>query len=283
MIVVNLSGGIGNQLFQYAFAMLLEEQFGQKVIFSDCSYSYDLIRRSELEILYPKYPRYNNQWLFTCHRSIKYRLTKLIFILNPFTNLFTDANFDINDISQRKLNHRQLNYFTGHWQTDKIVLRLTKAKEYFIPKTEKPKLIRKYESDILNTNSVSVHIRRGDYFLPDNIKRYGVCTAKYYNNAIEYLELKVDNPVLYIFTDDILWVKSNLKFSYKTIFVENININNYWYIYLMSKCNHNIISNSSFSWWGAYLNENSKKLVIAPKKWMLNSDHSIALNTWIKV
>ena len=133
---------------------------------------------------------------------------------------------------------------------------------------------------IKKTNSVSLHVRRGDYL---NLKNIGVLDVDYYTKAVEYIRKNVENPTFYIFSDDLEWCKNSLGFLDDFIFVDRTQTE-IGDLKLMSFCRHNIIANSSFSWWSAWLNQNPKKIVIAPKGWLLNDPGSnkVILSDWVK-
>ena len=131
--------------------------------------------------------------------------------------------------------------------------------------------------------SVGIHVRRGDYL---NIPLYsGICDLPYYTRAIEYIKSKSKNPKFYIFSNDMEWCKINLPVE-NAVFVEaNTGINSIFDMILLSSCKYNIIANSSFSWWGAWLNKN-KKAVIAPTKWYNNKKRDAAVELsadWIRI
>lgn len=112
--------------------------------------------------------------------------------------------------------------------------------------------------------AISVHVRRTDYV---NSGRFNL-TQGYYTRAMEYIAKIVENPHFYIFSDDINWVEKNMEFNYPHTFVKgNMEQDSYIDMWLMSQCKHNIIANSTFSWWGAWLNNNPEKIVIAPNVW----------------
>jgi hypothetical protein len=133
---------------------------------------------------------------------------------------------------------------------------------------------------------VSLHIRRGDYVSNDRArKHHGLCSLEYYQEAVERITGKVKNPLFFVFSDDIAWAKQNLKLDNAT-FVSNPEIRDYEELLLMSQCRHNIIANSTFSWWAAYLNKNAKKMVIAPKQWNVKSASDtldILPSSWIQL
>ena len=141
---------------------------------------------------------------------------------------------------------------------------------------------------IRTVNSVSLHIRRGDYVSnPDTNSALGTCSLEYYRHCIEHIASNVENPHFFLFSDDINWVRDNLKIKYPTTVVDgNSADTNYADLHLMSNCKHNIIANSSFSWWGAWLNNNPDKIIIAPKIWFANSPltpKEIIPENWLKL
>ncbi|MDP3119202.1 MAG: alpha-1,2-fucosyltransferase [Sulfuricurvum sp.] len=124
---------------------------------------------------------------------------------------------------------------------------------------------------IKNENSVSMHIRRGDYvFNPEAAKFHAICSSDYYQEAIDYITERLPDIKLYIFSDDIAWTKEHLHFDLDTIYVENTQ--NYEDLELMAACKHNIMANSGFSLWGAWMNQNPSKIVISPTVWVFDTN-----------
>jgi hypothetical protein len=125
------------------------------------------------------------------------------------------------------------------------------------------------KEEIGNTNAVSLHVRRGDYVHNStNAATYEVCSLDYYRASIRHMAERIQQPKFFIFSDDIAWVKNNLKIDFPHHYVDcNHGEESYNDMRLMSLCQHHIIANSSFSWWGAWLNPNREKIVIAPKNW----------------
>ena len=153
------------------------------------------------------------------------------------------------------------------------------------PQTGKNKEIAEM---ILNTESVSLHIRRGDYVTdPANRELYSTCNLDYYARCFEYMANRLKSPYVFVFSDDISWVKENLKSSFPLTFVDhNTGLTGYEDMRLMSQCKHNIIANSSFSWWGAWLNTNPEKIICAPKEFirLWNFDtKDIVPDEWVKL
>jgi hypothetical protein len=157
-------------------------------------------------------------------------------------------------------------------------------KDVFIfPEINDPNL-EEIESNIRNSNSVSIHVRRGDYNNSDSLKN--LTPLQYFEDAINVIRRKVDNPKFFVFSDDIEWCKNNFT-SKDIIFVSKYNYSNYIDMQLMSLCKHNILSNSSFSGWAAFLNRNNEKIVISPEVWS-NYETGVELKDmnmpeWIKI
>lgn len=135
---------------------------------------------------------------------------------------------------------------------------------------------------IQESNSIGIHIRRGDFI---NNQNHGLCSLEYYKRAVKHMEENVSNPVFFYFSDDIEWVKENLWNTWtQSYFVDFNNADtNYEDLRLMSLCKHNITANSSFSWWWAWLNNNKEKIVIVPEKWSLADNEDRIPFSWIKM
>ena len=135
-------------------------------------------------------------------------------------------------------------------------------------------------------NAVSLHVRRGDYVNnPQVLRDFGVCSLAYYESAMTYIRERVSNPVFFVFSDDIPWVKANLPVGDNTVFVQGSGLTDKIELSLMSQCMHNIIANSSFSWWGAWLNPNPDKIVIAPTPWFNQTPYNkrIIPESWTQI
>lgn len=167
-------------------------------------------------------------------------------------------------------------YIYGNWQSEKYFYEIKDIikKDFSFSAPLQDKNIA-LANQIFDSNSVSLHIRRGDYVSnPEAASFHGTILLNYYYEAIEYISKNIQNPCFFVFSDDIPWVKDNLKIKYPCVFVDNnINEDSFFDMYLMSLCKHNIIANSTFSWWGAWLNENKNKIVISPDRWF--SDKNI--------
>jgi len=239
-----------------------------------------------------------------CKKTLKRRLLyyifrllltdKLIFIISPIKFILNSLgvkiikeNFNYS-FNQEYLKPKSgINYYFGGWHSEKyFISESTKIKNNFLFNTKIfDEAISIILSDIKLKNSVSIHIRRGDFLNKNNINLFGnICDLNYFNNTIKEIESNVDNPHYYIFSNDMQWVKQNL-FLKNVTYIEGNNKYRSWMdMFLMSKCKHNIISNSSFSWWGAWLNQNPNKIVICPNKFStkdINTD--VYPDSWLKI
>lgn len=276
MLVVKVSSGMGNQLFQYVFAQYLSKQYNRPV-YLDCSpFKYRYPERSCHLNLFSKLEETHDRRLYNQYKSVLYRFTKLLFALDPSTRRITEKHLVFPP-------DNKLLYFDGYWQTDRYAAALDNLDALLQPNEPLPDSIAQWLKAIQSTHAISLHVRRGDYLSKPYISTYNVCDAAYYEAAIERIASTQCEYTLFVFSDEPEWVRENLHLPVSTRFIENEAINPFWYIYLMAQCNDNIISNSSFSWWGAYLNRHTDKQVIAPKRWTLNSEATIALDAWEKL
>lgn len=278
MKIIRLSSGLGNQLFMYAFFLHVKDKYkNEGIYFDDKYYQNDLSgRKPELDLLFPNYPTKKLRFNPAGEKHIVKAIYKKLYCLCNRIRHINEVDYDDTTIYAEDC------YFDGYWQCHDFVKLLPKS--VFFPKVKIPQEMRSFEDKILNLHhTVSIHFRRTDYFSPRYIDRFGVCTKQFYQNAMAMLEEEVQSPTYVVFSDDMEWVKSNITFRHQTIYIPNHNINSYWYIYLMSLCSHNIIANSTFSWWGAYLNNNAGQKVYGPDKWTFDSEKTLMCDNWIKV
>lgn len=280
MIVVKLIGGLGNQLFQYALGrnLALKNNTELKLDISGFEtyklhkyglHHFNIIENfaSEKDLMHIKMPSSPvKNFLIDINCKLTGNITQLYFKEAHF-------NFDPNFF---KLTDNQ--YLDGYWQSEKYFkdIKSVIVNDFKI-KTAPNSANKKMSESIENSNSISIHIRRGDYITDAKTNNdHGVCSWEYYENAIEKIVNLVENPLFFIFSDDPLWVEKNFEIAYDHIYV-NINDadKNYEDLRLMTLCKHHIIANSTFSWWGAWLNLNPDKIIYAPKKWFDN----LELNT----
>jgi hypothetical protein len=178
-------------------------------------------------------------------------------------------------------------YLEGYWQNERYFkhIRDVILNDFRIKDRISDSAVE-HLKNIKVTPSVSLHIRRGDYLSDLKVSKvHGMCDLEYYQKAISYLSSRIQDPVIYVFSDDIEWCKKNLGFLKNKVFIDNTKtaIED---LELMRNCDHNIIANSTFSWWGAWLNENDDKIVVAPRKWFFSErmQHLTPVPTeWMKI
>lgn len=282
MIIVKIWGGIGNQLFQYVFGQYLHYRYGQEVCYDNNSYySVDKLRKSELDALSNGDEIvYDNRCSFSKFRGVKNRLLRFAFQAHPRHHYIVEGG---NIPHTFRNNH--LYFFQGYWQDIKYYEWLKEnVPDFRLQSKLWPEELEGYLKEITNElHSASLHVRRGDYFLPENVKTFGVCDVEYFKHAIEFIRKMEPQSKIFVFSDDLDWVKKNLQMEGNFEVIENYNVSPFYYIELMSWCKHHIISNSSFSWWAAVMNETEGGIVACPSRWLLNNDMNIALDKWHKI
>jgi hypothetical protein len=275
--MVCCAGGLGNQMFQYAFYSYLRDK-GFKICFNTSSRQLERHTGFELQRLFPSIRLRTKADKSCLVRRLKHALLSLCWN-HSFPFVAKDNNTDICD----RQFHETI--FCGYWQQHGYIdaMRDQLLHDFqFLPLAGKNEATAKH---IDRTHSVSIHIRRGDYMNPENIKMGTVCTPEYYRSAVEWIKSKVDRPEFIVFSDDMDWVKQHLILE-NALYVDwNRNKDSFRDMQLMSLCKHNIIANSTFSWWGAWLNRNPEKVVIMPSKWRYGwlDDHWLMPREWIRI
>ena len=283
-----LQGGLGNQMFQYAFYLMIK-QINPKTI---CDFS---LIKNGLD-----YNGFELEKVFNLreHTSkASYFLAKICSYLSFHKRQKLLSNIGITLVEDSApstympqiidLCLKPFTVYLGYWQTEKYFKQHTDIiKQAFSFNLNLLSLqTKECAMEIQKKNSISIHIRRGDYLHPKFNHLYGnICTIEYYKEAITILQQKYANLHFYIFSDDISWVKENLPIVPSTYIDWNKKEDSWQDMYLMSQCKHNIIANSSFSWWGAWLNNNPNKTVICPSRFMnLNQQSDIVPEDWIQI
>lgn len=293
MIITKLKGGLGNQMFQYAtgFAVALQNKVSHKIDISGYdSISIDTPRKFELgafqitspialseEITIAKYPF----GLFS--KAFRYFESKIL------KKHYLDFEPKLFKKIEGKVKNKKSIYLDGFFQSEKNFINF--EKEIKTELTFKRELLDEHVKNlaeiIKSQISISIHVRHGDYINDKKTNKYhGVCSIDYYEKAIKLISQKIDNTTFYIFSDDSNWCEENIIKGQKNfINISKENFKDYEEMYLMSLCKHNIIANSTFSWWSAWLNKNSDKIVFAPKIWTVkeNLHKNIIPETWIKI
>jgi hypothetical protein len=272
MIIVNLTGGLGNQLFQYAFGKYLAVE-------NNCELKLDVSSYENYEWHdYSLSPFKINEIFASPEECQSFKGTGLNFFQKIYRKLLRLNYLVAEDTFQFNPNYKLKKapiYLDGYWQSENYFKEIETIirKEFIVKKAPSYKnqtLIEKIQHE----NAVSLHIRRGNYVNVSHVNEtHGTSSLEYYKSAVDIISSKEASPIFYIFSDDISWAKNNLNLDFETVFVDiNDAKSDYEDLRLMFTCKHNIIANSTFSWWGAWLNTNSKKIVIAPKVWFNDID-----------
>ncbi len=265
MIVSKLSGGLGNQLFQYSFGRYLANKQGTKLLLDISFYRNQNKRKYMLDAF-----------------NIDAEVTIKVFNLIEFKEHNFAFDYKYKEISDNSI-------INGYWQSERYFEEIAQSiRDELTIRGKMTNAANKIIEQIKTRSSVSIHIRRGDYITEKKTNLFhGVCDLDYYNNAIDYINSICDLPDAYIFSDDIEWCKNNINIKNKIFFVnDDRKISDCEELIIMSNCENNIISNSTFSWWSAWLNDKKNKIVISPKKWFLDENiNTVDLipQNWIKI
>jgi len=285
MIIVKIIGGLGNQMFQYAYAKALEQKGYNVKIDINAFETYNLhggyqLNKYNIDLQYSTEEEnrkfYKNNLLSKILKRLGLNNSK---IFEEKSLLFDESLLRIEDGK----------YIQGYFQSEKYFLNIREILiKQFIINTHISSYTKEMKRKVLSIkNSCSIHVRRGDFTNSVNKNLHGTCNIEYYEKAIELMNNKEENINYFIFSDDIDWVKDNLKVNNAVYIDSKEKRIPHEDIYLMSLCSHNIIANSSFSWWGAWLNQNDNKIVIAPSRWfadetMYKQSKDIICKSWIK-
>jgi hypothetical protein len=321
MIISQLNGGLGNQLFQYAFGRTIalknktyliidKTRFGPQGTISNIdeqsSLGLDLITRIKKKLRNFKKRYYSLGKLDHYHidtvrtYGLKYfniqekelnwaiilglRIKKKLGLSINIIDKEHEQSFNI-----QNLEIKNNSYLIGYWQSPKYFNDMKdKLTEELSVSTSPNKYNKKILHSIKNESSVSIHVRRGDYIKHQtHNQNFGTCDMEYYNRSISYIKDKVPNASFYIFSDDPDWAEEYINVQGSKRFISrNDQSLDYEDLRLMYSCKHNITANSTFSWWGAYLNQNKNKIILTPKLWFINpswSDKDLVPNEWIRI
>jgi hypothetical protein len=262
MRLIKMIGGLGNQMFIYAFYLQMRKRFSEtRIDLSDMRH-YKVHNGYELDRVFGL-----NDHEFCLPKPLKKVLEALFFkvILERKQNIETMEAFT-------KEYAYPLLYFKGFYQSERffkgVENEVRRAFTFDLSKAnEESRNLAKLIA--ANPHAVSLHVRRGDYMDPKFYKRYGtVCPISYFQTAVENMLSYVPQAHFYIFSDDVEWVRKNIRLPRATVVDCNRGSDSWQDMMLMSLCKHNIICNSTFSWWGAWLNANPAKRVFAPARWL---------------
>ncbi|MDD4899954.1 MAG: alpha-1,2-fucosyltransferase [Candidatus Omnitrophica bacterium] len=287
MVIVKLTGGLGNQLFQYALgrkiahlkAVELKLDISGFKTYKLHKYSLSHFNIIEEFASVHELARFNRKGLipYLTERLKPYYKRCVVYDRHHYfdKNIFKTNN----DV-----------YIDGYFQSEKYFSDIEPILRNEISFKVPPEGENMRLAELVGKNtSVSLHVRRGDYIRdPLTFKIHGVCSMDYYGEAVRLIAQRTTKPHFFIFSDDPCWAEKNLNFDYPVTFVTHNNADhNFEDLRLMSLCKHHIIANSTFSWWGAWLNANPEKIVVAPKKWLNSPEfydkRDLLPEPWIKV
>jgi hypothetical protein len=287
MIITKINGGLGNQMFQYATGRALALRRNTILKVDPTSHQGDTPRTFELP---------------------HFCITAEIATPEEVTTLKTLTGSSLFQRIKRHLPLKKTHVFEKHFQFDPGILELGdntylegfwQSEKYFLDAADtiRQELVLKEKPDTTNaatlqeiaaTPAVALHIRRGDYVSnPETNKHHGTCSLDYYQAGVEHIASQVTTPHFFIFSDDPQWAKDNLNLKYPTTLIDhNDAAHGYEDMRLMSACQHFIIANSTFSWWGAWLAANPGKIVVAPKQWFATTDvdtRDLVPTNWVRL
>lgn len=296
MIILKSIGGLGNQMFEIAYAKMLAKKKSQKILVDTSVYNSYKIREYSLNHLKisENYEIFSEKDIgFFSFIAMKFaqnsyrvlqKIIKIItkndkmpeIIFQSLSKIGLNYNFDVYYYPTTKLTTKKNNIY-GYFQSEKY---FEDIKDEIIEDFQvitKPTFEEQALLDLIvgSKDSIAVSMRVGEDY--ENSKVFNVCTKSYYNKALKTLKKVYPDSTVFIFSDDIQKVKKEYDFGDNIVYVEGFN--DYQNLRLLYNCDNFIISNSSFSWWGSYLSKNEKKIIIAPSRWYNISKSTPAIYT----
>ncbi|SEG43966.1 alpha-1,2-fucosyltransferase [Algoriphagus boritolerans] len=265
MIIVKFLGGLGNQIFQYVHGRKLADERGTFIASDIHTYSIFRERDFILDKFQVKIKHLPRKVINFLSKPYLKKLDQISAIKLYHHFIEEPQNEFLNLLSSKNLYLR--GYWTWNAYFDDFVENVSQELEL------KPRFTSKFylknKEQVKSVDSVGIHIRRGDYASNTQYNQYfGLTPITYYESAIKLLTDKINNPIFYVFSDDPDWVKSNMHFLSDAVFAEDLcEHQDYLEFDLLKSCKHQIIANSTFSWWASRLNPNPDKIIIQPKKW----------------
>lgn len=289
MVIVRIWEGLGNQLFQYAYARALQLRTGGKVYldinraFKNSLEARGVDRAYSLDKFNSQLPVCDNVEKRYFFLEQKNCLQKCLFNLSRDRVIVPGFYREENVLYKESLKHIRGNiYLMGWFQSENYFKEYRNTLLQELTPQHKIRISSFLRNTLKREDTVSVHIRRTDF-----IKGKNVLPISYYENAKRYIEKYIDRPQYLIFSDDSEWVREHMNFGPDAFFVSGEELRDYEEMLVMSRCRNNIIANSTFSWWGAWLNPNNKKIVIGPKVWAIHGHEDVERNVmpaeWIRI
>lgn len=289
MVIIQLTGGLGNQLFQYAFGRALAIKNNTSVKLDLSFFEHYEWHEYSIAPFALQAELATKQEVTELKARDKSTLTKIARKLGSSRkyifqepDLRYDASF---------LNIQTPVYIEGYFQSELYFTAIEKEIRSELQLKPAPSVSSQHWlQKISGVNAVSLHIRRGNYVQVDFVNKvHGTCSLAYYQQAVQHMGKATTNPEFFVFSDDITWAKENLQIPFPTHFVDsNDDKTDYEDLRLMSSCSHHIIANSTFSWWGAWLNNKPNKIVIAPNPWFADAERNkqtkhLIPNNWLQL
>lgn len=301
MKVVQIRGGLGNQMFQYAFAVALTQRFPNDEVYIDTHlYKYPVVKSYkgnnfyhngfEIDNIFPNAQLPIANWFQVAKVSYyfpNYLVSRAIRkVFHPRQGEYVQEDYNAFLYEPRVMEEHNFTYYDGYWQSykyfDKYKQKIWDTFQFTpFDTSENNELAKQLNS----SNSVTIHIRRGDYL--NHLQYQNICTLDYYRKCIIEAKKVIDFPSFYIFSNDQEWCKQNLSDLFEgspvSFITNNRGKNSYRDMQLMSLARCNILANSSFSWWGAYLNQRENHIVYTPQKWVNIPCDDVCCKEWVKV
>lgn len=292
MIVTRLVGGLGNQMFQYVVGRSLAHKLGVDLKLEISTFNKYKLRQYELGI----FNIVENIATLDDVTATKFKdRSVLIKVLDKFSNKpprpgkFFVQEKEPFHFAPEILDLPDNTYLEGSWQCPAYFENIEDIiRQEFTLKDELSEKSLEIEQNIKDSKSFSLHIRRGDYVQNQHTNEiHGLCDMQYYKEAVDYLIERFADLNCFVFSDEPEWVKNNLVLPCPVVVVDhNAADKAYEDMMLLSCCNHHIIANSTFSWWGAWLGNTDDKIVITPKKWFDDSCYDakdLIPENWIRL
>lgn len=291
MRIVKMKGGLGNQMFQYAFAKYLEAETDEKVKLDFHQYRYntdDAIRKPRImkfQLSLDSASVDECNFLFP-HKS---KSTSLLYKAGIFAEKSLNKKYCFQKglVFDSSITEPCHYYYDGYWQSVRYIEAVKDViRKEFVPNYHLHNSTLQMIETVSSQNSVFIGVRKGDYSKNAAMRKsWGSFDSTYYQSCMNYIEARIDDPVFYVFSNDIDWCKKNLDFAgHNYQYRENSSvIDDFEELQIMASCKHAIIVNSTFNWWGAWLNDNEDKIVCCPANWYFNGQKTEILpREWIK-
>jgi hypothetical protein len=265
MIIIKIQGGLGNQMFQYAAAKCLAEQHHTQVKLDIDAIKNDQLRDFDLFRLNVKAAIATDEEVTALKATNRYQRIRSYITAYDKRKFYKQPYFHF-DPRFFKLGSSV--YLQGYFQSEKYFRPIQNIiRNEFTVEEKLINPVRPFAEQLQKETSIALHIRRGDYQNETALNFHGILPLTYYQSAIRLLQQQLHSSTTYIFSDDGEWVKQSLNLPHAAIVSGNYTTNHFEDFFLMSKCRHNIIANSSFSWWAAWMNNNPEKIIVAPERW----------------